>query len=95
MVNPPPRPKITLETLRLFADLERRGDRRSQDYRDEERALMRLLDLVPQWWSGCSVLDKSSGPIHSSPDYAEHGDWHRVRAARNALLPSLAEYDQR
>lgn len=50
---------------------------------------MRLLDLVPQWWSGCSVCDRSSAPIHASPDYLEHRDWHTCRETRNALLAAL------
>jgi hypothetical protein len=50
---------------------------------------MRLLDLVPQWWTCNSVLDRRDGATYTSPEYIAHHDWHRCRKVRLDLLAAL------
>ena len=87
MVTATPRTRISPAALALFAELEHTQHDRPFD--DKARELMRLLGLTAEWWSGCSVLDRSDGPVHSSPNYCEYHDWHRCRAARNELMAAL------
>jgi hypothetical protein len=74
MVKLSPRARTTSEALTLFAELEHA----TQPDEDKAHQLARLLNLVPEWWSGCSVLDRSDGPVHGSPEYVEHRDWQRT-----------------
>jgi hypothetical protein len=53
--------------------------------------LMYALDLVGEFWTMNSVLDRSDGPVHSSPQYIEHKNWHTCRAVRQQLLAKIAE----
>jgi hypothetical protein len=71
----------------LFAELEAvpRRDRESQDYRDKTRQLARSLGLMPEWWTGNHVNDRSRAPCHP-PEYLAHHDWHVVRGMRERLL---------
>jgi hypothetical protein len=80
-------PLITDEALRLFAELERtpRRQRDSKAFKAREHELMRLLGLVPEYWTMCSVLDRSEGPCHP-PGYIRNDHWHKVRGIRVALL---------
>ena len=57
-------------------------------YRDATHRLANLLDLNEQWWTGCHVNDRSSGPCNQ-PGYAAHDGWHTCRAVRNQLLAAL------
>jgi hypothetical protein len=57
---------------------------------DKAHQLARILDLVPEWWTGNSVLDRSDGPVHTSSAYIAFHDWHRCREVRLALLSALA-----
>jgi hypothetical protein len=56
---------------------------------------MRALNLIAEWWTCCSVLDRRDGPTHDSPEYAEHGNWHTCPAVRNQLLAVLQARRQR
>jgi hypothetical protein len=79
------------QTLTLFAELERtpRRNRNAQVFKDKERELARMLNLVSEWWTGNSVLDDSSAPVHPE-GYVARADWHRVRQIREALLAARA-----
>lgn len=78
---------FTSEALALFAALEARPRHRRSGpaYKDNERELMRMLNLVPEWWVGCSVLDDAEAPPWP-PRLAAYGDWHKVRGVREVLL---------
>ena len=73
-------PDVVREFVRL--DHMRRG---CADFKRGERALMRRLGLVDQFWSMNSVLDKSRSPCHP-PEYQATQDWIRCRAIRHELL---------
>jgi len=85
------RPVFSATALELFRQLEAepKGRRNGPLFQAKARQLARELNLAREWWTGCSVLDRSSGPIHASPEYAEHHDWHRCRAVREQLLESI------
>jgi hypothetical protein len=95
MVIAPQRVRIRPQALALFAELEHAPDQRGRDFEDKAHELARLLDLVPEWWSGCSVLDRSDGPVHASPQYLEHRDWRTTRAVRQQLQAALEAQDKR
>ena len=75
------------QALILFAELERmpRRNRNAQLFKDKERELARMLNLVSEWWTCNSVLDNSDAPCWP-PHLVAHADWHRVRAVRKELL---------
>ena len=84
------RTRIGPEALALFAELEHAPQRQSRDFKDKSYQFARLLGLTTEWFlSGCSVLDRSDGPVHSSPEYSEHHDWHLCREVRRDLLAAL------
>lgn len=64
--------------------------RSGREFDDLAHELARMLGLTDEWWTGCSVLDKRSGPIHASLEYMEYHDWHRCREVRRALMAALA-----
>ena len=84
-----PRARIRPQALALFAELEHAPHQEGRAFEDKAHQLARLLDLTAEWWSGCSVLDRSDGPVHGSPEYIEHHDWHRCREVRRDLLAAL------
>jgi len=86
-------PAFTAEALQLFAELEHTPRRRrgNQAFEDKAHELARMLNLVPEWWTGNSVLDDSSEPVHPE-DYVSREDWFRVRAVREALLLAIAQH---
>jgi hypothetical protein len=86
-------PGISPEALKLFAELEAvPASRRNSDYyKGCRRELMRMLGLTNQWWTGCSVLDRSKRPVHASPEYLEHHHWHECRQVRQQLLQALKD----
>jgi hypothetical protein len=75
------------QALTLFVELERmpRRNRNAQLFKDKERKLARMLNLVSEWWTCNSVLDDSDAPCWP-PHLVAHQDWHKVRAVREALL---------
>jgi hypothetical protein len=79
--------------LALFVELDpipRRRRHEDLELRAKERALHDILGLLDQWFcSGCSVFDRSPGPVHG-PQYVAHDAWFRVRAVREALLEAIA-----
>jgi hypothetical protein len=82
--------RFSAEVLALFAALESVAphNRANQTFKDAEHELARQLDLVSEWWTRNSVLDRSSGP-HHPPQYVAHQDWHRCRAVRDELLAAI------
>jgi len=44
-----------------------------------------MLDLVPEWWAGCTVLDDADAPPWP-PWVAAHSYFHEVKAVREELL---------
>jgi hypothetical protein len=86
---------FTSEALALFAELEHAPDQRSPDFKAKARELAYLLGLGTEWFlSGCSVLDRRDGPVHSSSEYVEFHDWHHCREMRLALLAALGTQRQ-
>jgi hypothetical protein len=81
------RATITPEALALFIELEQTPARQrgGQDFQDKAHQLMRWLDLVSEFWTMNSVLDRSRGPCHPE-GYIARDDWFRCRAVREALL---------
>jgi hypothetical protein len=96
VVSTPQRVRITDEALARFAELDSAPAARwrSQEFNDKAHELARLLGLTDEFWTGCSVLDRSSGPVHTSLDYIEHRDWHTCRRVRLELLAALGEQDK-
>jgi hypothetical protein len=87
MPRPPERAVVRPEALSLFVTLERM-DRRSEAFEQGTYELARVLGLVPEWWTGNHVNDRSEEPCHQ-PGYVSHEDWHRCREVRNALQAAL------
>jgi hypothetical protein len=84
------------DVVREFVRLDhmRRG---CADFKRGERALMRRLGLVDEFWSMNSPLDRSAGPCHPE-GYVANDHWHRCREVRRALLAAardLGLVDQR
>jgi hypothetical protein len=80
-------PLITDEALRLFVELEGvpKRKRDSRTFKNAEHQLARMLNLVGEYWSMCSVLDRSERPAW--PDHLQaFQDWHKVRRVREELL---------
>jgi hypothetical protein len=81
------RPSFSAEALALFVELEAVPLRRrhSQEFRERDRALARMLGLGGEWL--CSVASVTDRERPRSPPTrpAEH-DAHRVYAVRQALL---------
>jgi hypothetical protein len=78
------------QALELFIEIENtpQHERGARVYNDKERALARLLGLVPEWWGGNSVCDDADKPPWP-PHLAAYQDWHKVRAVRKALLEMI------
>ena len=72
------------EALSPFAELESAA----QQDRDKAHDLARLLNLVPQWWTGNSVLDRSVEPCHPQ-GYIAREDWFHCHVVRLALQATL------
>jgi len=85
--RPRQRQVLTAEAIRLFAALEQtpRSQRDSKAFKDGQHELMRLLGLVPEYWTMNSVLDDSKRPSWP-PHLVAYADWHRCRAVREELL---------
>jgi hypothetical protein len=85
--RPRRRQVLTAEAIALFAELENTPRRRrgSKAFKDREHELARMLNLVPEWWATCSVLDDSKRLCWPSHLQA-YQDWHTVRSVREALL---------
>jgi hypothetical protein len=90
--HPRQRQVLTAAAIELFAALEATPlhRRRSPAFKENERALMRMLGLSDEWWTMCSVLDRSAGPCHP-PGYVRNEHWHRCRAVREALLEAATK----
>ena len=91
-ISRPHRPSFSPEALALFAELERvpARARHSQDFKDKSHELARRLHLVDEFWGGNDVTDRSTEPCWP-PWCVSHGDWHRCRAIRRALLQTVKE----
>jgi hypothetical protein len=86
IVDRPRRTSITPEVLSLFIELEHIPPRQRcrEEFKLRQRQLMRLLDLVPQFWTMNSVLDRH-GP--SGPEGGLCRQHHaECRAVRERLL---------
>jgi hypothetical protein len=83
------RARITPEAITHFLEIERSPKQR-RAYSDGSHRLARLLGLVPEWWGGCHVNDRSEQP-HCGPEYGAFADWHRCRAVREALLEAAGK----
>jgi len=83
------RPAFSREVLVLFAKLEavpaRR--RRTQEFKDGEHQLARLLNLTDEFWTINSVLDRGQ-PCHPA-GYIANVHWARCRVMREQLLEAL------
>ena len=90
LINRHRRPAITREVVDLFRRLDSTPARLRgrQEFKDAAHELMRRLDLVSEFWTMSSVLDRSSGPCHPE-GYAAHKDWHTCRRVRQALLEAI------
>jgi hypothetical protein len=80
-------PHVTPDVVALFVKLEQTPCRRRRDdrFKAAERELARQLNLIDEWWTGNSVLDRDRSPCHP-PSCVAHADWHRVHHIREALL---------
>jgi hypothetical protein len=85
--RPRQRQLLTDAAIELFAELERTPQRQrgSKNFKNREHELARVLNLVPEWWSMCSVLDRSERPPWP-PYLVAFADWHRCRGIREQLL---------
>jgi len=87
--RPRQRQLITAEVITLFLELEQ-SPRRAKPFTEDTRKLARLLGLVPQWWTGNHVNDRSDKPIYPE-GYVAHVDWLHCRAVREQLLEAVAK----
>jgi hypothetical protein len=79
-------PQIDAETLRMFVELESVPMRRrkSQSFKDRDRALARRLGLGGEWLCDvCSVTDPRRQSYRTG---FHHDSWLKVRAVRLRLL---------
>jgi hypothetical protein len=85
--------RITPAALELFAKLEGVPSRRrnNRKFRDEEHELHRQLDLVSEWWGGCSCLDNRSQPPFR-PWQASFKYWFRCKEIRKTLLAMCIQH---
>jgi hypothetical protein len=92
-IERPQRARISAEVLEFFLELERmpRRQRDSQVFKDGEHELARRLNLVSEFWSGNSVLDRDQGPCWL-PSLIAHHDWYRLREIREQLLAATGRY---
>jgi hypothetical protein len=86
------RPQFGPEVLALIRELDStpKRARESAEFKAKERTLMRQLNLVNEWWSMTSVLDRSDAPCWP-PWNCAFDDWHTCRAVRLALLEAGSE----
>lgn len=87
LVNRERSPRISAETVRMFATLESTPPprRKTQEFKNRDRELARRLGLGGEWLcSVVSVLDR--GPCYRTVGSPQHEDWLRVRAVRLRLL---------
>lgn len=85
-------PSFTPETLALFLELEHAPKKRTETFRAKEKRLMYQLGLVQEFWSVCSVLDRSSEP-GCGPEYGRYKDWFTCRRLREQLLAATGSTD--
>lgn len=76
------------ETLALFVKLDGMKARTSDAFKAADRELARRLDLIAEWWTCNSVLDRSAEPCHP-PGYISYDDWFTCREYRTALLAAV------
>jgi hypothetical protein len=79
-------PRIDAETLALFVELENtpKRSRKSQSFKDRDRALARRLDLGGEWI--CDVTSVTDDERVSHRTGIHHDSWLKVRAVRLRLL---------
>ena len=82
------RPSFSPQVLELFLELEH-GPKRGEKFKARERELMYKLNLVHEWWTGDSVLDRSATCAYE-PHYIAFHHWHTCRRVRLELLASTA-----
>lgn len=88
-------PSFSTEVLALFTELERMRQR-GQKFEDRAHELARLLGLVPEWWTGNHVNDRSAEPYHPpGSGYVARADWFRCRETRIALLAAASQTDDK
>ena len=83
------RPSFDDATVALFKrfDAMRGRSRGSEEFKRGVRELARRLNLVPEFWTGNSVLDRA-GTCHPE-GYIANDDWRRCRDVRLALLDAM------
>jgi hypothetical protein len=88
VIDRPRRRVFSAEVLALFVELDRL--RLTNPYADSPRELAGKLDLMDEYWSGNSVLDRTAGPCHP-PGYFAHQAWFTCRRVREQLLAAVQE----
>ncbi len=83
------RPQFSAEALELFVRLEGMKARNSKTFKDGEHELARKLDLVSEFWTCNSVLDRSREPCHP-PGCIAYNNWFTCRRVRLALLAATS-----
>jgi hypothetical protein len=83
------RPKFTLDTLRLFIELEAMTDQDSKEYHDKSKVLANMLGLGDAWL--CSSVDVCTRELEPCwpPDHPACDDFWRVRAIRLQLIAAI------
>jgi hypothetical protein len=81
---------IDEDALALFVRMEKGPAEERQAFSDGTRQLARKLDLISEWWMGCTPCDRSPGP-HMSPGYGAYDGWLRCREVREELLAIARE----
>jgi hypothetical protein len=84
-------PTFTPEILSLFVELEN-GPKRGERFRIREKALMYELNLVHEWWTGDSVLDRSAACAYE-PHYLAFQHFFTCRRVRLELLAASGSTD--
>ena len=82
------RRQFSRDVLELFIALEH-SPKRGERFRIRERELMYQLNLIHEWWTGDSVLDRSATCAYE-PHYIAFHHWHTCRRVRLELLASTA-----
>jgi hypothetical protein len=92
ILDRPRRPTFSRETLALFIELDATParSRNSEDFKTKERQLARQLDLIDEWWTTNTVLDRSRAPCWP-PGHHACKDWARCREARKQLLAAAGK----
>jgi hypothetical protein len=81
-------PQFSTGTLQLFAKLEATPprERKSRQFRDDERRLAEMLGLETEWWGGafCVITCSRRNPFRLG--LAGHEYWFKCREIRELLL---------